>query len=423
MSMPSEGASVVRRRHVIYVEGYDPQGAEGYYHLFERSWRRFLKLWPLRTTLGELKLDPPDFAHWDIEAHGPNWHVTTRYEFHRQEAMIRANMAEPMWRQIPRALGWTLDYLVSGALVRVLAAGWPFGLALIHFQLLMLLWLGLSVAAGWYAASVASTHFALPLAIVPLVGVAAACGVFAALRPLADRHHVVQINNHWPYLCEFARGEPTCFDEPIDACARRLIDVVRGNEVDEILLIGHSGGGVTAPAVMVRALELDPQLGRRGLPVVLLTLGSIAPGAALHPKAHRLRAIFARLAVEPSVQWVDCQSRRDALNFWNFDPVAGIGVHVGADRCNPIVWKLRFRDMLSPQFYKRLRWDLFRMHYQFIMANDQRAPYDFFMLVCGPVRVPQWATDANTVLAAFAEDGTWNARALSVAAAERATPE
>ena len=25
------------RRHVLYVEGYDPQGAEGYYKLFEHG--------------------------------------------------------------------------------------------------------------------------------------------------------------------------------------------------------------------------------------------------------------------------------------------------------------------------------------------------------------------------------------------------
>src|SRR5690242_16928339 len=114
--MRAAEANVIRRRHVIYVEGYDPQGAEGYYQLFERSWRRFLKIWPLRATLGELKLDSADFAHWDIDAAGPNWRVATRYDFHRQEAMIRANMAEPLWWQIPRALGWAVDYLLSGAL-------------------------------------------------------------------------------------------------------------------------------------------------------------------------------------------------------------------------------------------------------------------------------------------------------------------
>jgi hypothetical protein len=61
---------LIRRRHVIYVEGYDPQGAKGYYRLFERSWKRFLKAWPIDGQLGRLAIDSPDLAHWGIEADG-----------------------------------------------------------------------------------------------------------------------------------------------------------------------------------------------------------------------------------------------------------------------------------------------------------------------------------------------------------------
>ena len=249
------------------------------------------------------------------------------------------------------------------------------------------------------------------LAAVP-VGILAAIAIFLALRPLANRLFLIQINNHWPYLCEFARGEATCFDAPIEACAQRVIAAVRANDADEIIVVGHSGGGALAPAVIVRALELDPDIGRKGPPLVLVTLGSIAPGAALHPRAARLRAVFARLAVEPSVLWIDSQSRADVLNFWNFDPVEGIGARVEGRRCNPLIWKVRFGDMLSRQFYWRIRFNFFRLHYQFIMASDRRAPYDYFLLVCGPVPVAAWARDPNGVLAAFAADGSLAASPL-----------
>ena len=63
--------------------------------------------------------------------------------------------------------------------------------------------------------------------------------------------------------------------------------------------------------------------------------------------------------------------------------------------------------MLLPEFYKTVRWNLFRMHYQFIMANDMRAPYEYFMLVCGPVRVEHWARRQRAVLSAFSEDATY----------------
>jgi len=39
------------------------------------------------------------------------------------------------------------------------------------------------------------------------------------------------------------------------------------------------------------------------------------------------------------------------------------------------------------------------MHFQFIMANDQRAPYDYFMFVCGPIRLLDWAKDTSKALA------------------------
>ena len=38
-------------------------------------------------------------------------------------------------------VGWGLDYLFSGAIFRVLRASWEFGLALIHFEMMLLWWL------------------------------------------------------------------------------------------------------------------------------------------------------------------------------------------------------------------------------------------------------------------------------------------
>ena len=400
---------MIRRRHVLYVEGYDPQGAEGYHNLFVRSWKRFLKIWPVRGKVSDVHIDSEDLAHWDIEAAGPNWQVETRYDFLRQEQMIRANMAEPLWQQVPRAIGWALDYLFSGTTVRVYRASWQYGLVLLFFQLTVLLWVALSVVGGWLIAKAAFRLAGLPEWLAIVIGVVAAPVIFKLLRPLADWRFIVQVNNHWPYLMEYARGKPSCFDHAVQAGAERLVAIVKANAADEVLVIGHSGGGVIAPAVVVRALELDPSLGTRGPPVVLFTLGSLMPGVGMHPQAVQLHDIVRRLATEKSVLWVDAQSRKDAMNFFDFDPVEGIGVRVGPERCNPLIWPVRFRDMLQPAFYRSLRWKQFRLHYQFLMANDMRAPYDYFMLVAGPAPAREWAADGRAVLARFAEDLTYRA--------------
>jgi len=401
-----------RRRHVFYVEGYDPRGAEGYFDILQRSWNRCRRVWHFEGKLGELKLDSELIAHWDIEAEGPNWHAATRYEFLRLEGVIGANMAEPMWRLVPRAIAWAVDDLITGTTVRIFRAAWRFELHLLYFQMLLWLWLALALAGGWLAGLAAARFGGLPDLAAIGVGTGIGLGCFLLLRPLADRLQVVQINSCWPYLRELARGHASSFDAPIDSYAARIVAAARADETDEIVVVGHSAAGVTASAVMARAFELDPDLGRRGPQIVLLTLGSVLPAAALHPAAQKMRHVIRRNATEPTLTWIDCVSRKDVMNFWDFDPVAGVGIEAGARRCNPLIWTVRFKEVVSPEYYRRLRLSFFRLHYQFIMSGDRRAPYDYLMLVAGPVAIAEWARQPNQMAAAFAEDGTFIGKAV-----------
>jgi hypothetical protein len=398
---------VIARRHVFYVEGYDPRGAAGYYDIWRRSWNRCRGVWHFEGKLGELALDSELIAHWDIEAAGPNWRTATRYEFLRLEGVIGANMAEPMWRQVPRALAWAVGDLVTGTTVRIFRAAWRFGLHLLYFQILLWLWLALSLGGGWLAALAAARFGGLPDPAAVGVGLGIGLACFLLLRPLADRLQVVQINSCWPYVRAFARGRASCFDAPIETYAARVVAAARADAADEIIVVGHSAAGVTASAVMARAFALDPDLGRHGPQIVLLTLGSVLPAAALHPAAQRMREVVRRLATERSLTWIDCVSRKDVMNFWGSDPVAGVGVDVGAERCNPLTWTVRFKEVVSPEYYRRLRLSFFRLHYQFIMSGDRRAPYDYLMLVAGPVAVAQWAGNPGQTAAAFADDGAF----------------
>jgi pimeloyl-ACP methyl ester carboxylesterase len=93
-------------------------------------------------------------------------------------------------------------------------------------------------------------------------------------------------------LREFARGRPSWIDHVVDVGARRLLAVARAGEVDEIVVVGRSAGGVAALALMARTLEREPNLGHRGSKLVLLTLGSVMPADALDPAAERLRNLL-----------------------------------------------------------------------------------------------------------------------------------
>ena len=398
---------MITRRSVIYVSGYDPQGPEGYYSLFGSQLKRACALWHTKFILGPLAIESADIASWTITMGGPNWQVFTRYDFIRQENLINANCAEPIIRQIFRAVRWMLNDLATGTTFRVFRANWQFGMHHLVLQLLLLSWIAASVAAGVLAGYIAGHNLGMARSIEIGISVAIAFTIFMALRPLANRWLVIRVNNHWPYLREFGRGQASCFDRPIEIGAARLKDLVNSNDADEVVIIGHSGGAPLAQCMLARALELDHDLGLRGPRIVVLAIGSITPAVAFHPRALKMREIIRRLAVEPSITWIECQSRKDALNFWGFDPVSGVGIELGPERCNPLVWQLRFRDMLSPEFYRKLRWKLFRLHFQYIMANHVRAPYDYFMLIGGPVPIIEWAKRQREAIAEFAPDGKY----------------
>lgn len=398
---------MITRRSVIYVSGYDPQGPEGYYSLFGSQLKRACALWHTKFILGPLAIESADIASWTVTMGGPNWRVITRYDFIRQENFINANCAEPIIRQIFRAVRWMLNDLATGTTFRVFRANWQFGMHHLVLQLLLLSWIAASVAAGVLAGYIAGHNLGMARSIEIGISVAIAFAIFMALRPLANRWLVIRVNNHWPYLREFGRGQASCFDRPIEIGAARLKDLVNSNDADEVVIIGHSGGAPLAQCMLARALELDHDLGLRGPRIVVLAIGSITPAVAFHPRALKMREIIRRLAVEPSITWIECQSRKDALNFWGFDPVSGVGIELGPERCNPLVWQLRFRDMLSPEFYRKLRWKLFRLHFQYIMANHVRAPYDYFMLIGGPVPIIEWAKRQREAIAEFAPDGKY----------------
>lgn len=399
------GVGAVRRRHIIYVAGYEPRGAIGYYRLLERECDRFRRIWPVSLKIKPAEFETEDIARWLIEVRAPHWRVSTAYDFLRLDKFIQSDLAEPLIRQIPRSLGWVIGDLVSGAQLRIFRASWRFGLHLLFVQSVLLFWLAFATAIGMTAGYVVTSRFGLSTPAGIVTSMVMALASFLALGPVARRFGAIQIPSCWVTLRRFARGRATWLDQVIDIAAQHLMAVARANAADEIVVVGHSAGCVIASAAVARALELDPELGRRGARLVLLTLGSVMPAVALHPAAQRMRDIVARLAVEPALAWVDCQFRKDVMAFINFDPVEGIGVRAGARRRNPLTWRVPFKDMLSPEGYRRLRWKFFRVHFQYIMASERPCPYDYVLLVGGPMAIAEWAKKHSELTLSFIWDG------------------
>ena len=209
-------------------------------------------------------------------------------------------------------------------------------------------------------------------------------------------------------MCAYIRNGNPVLNERLDRVARDLVAAAKIRGTDEILIIGHSLGAVLAVDLISRALEIDPDLGRSGPRVAFVSVGSSILKIGLHRGARTFRAAVGRVAAAPGVFWAEYQAVSDVMNFYKTDPIAAMGLDTPR---RPVVRVLRFSRMLDPAAYQRMRRNLFRMHCQFVSANDRRATYDYFMLVSGPLSAQKQACSTDGAISALGADGS--CRALS----------
>ena len=90
----------VNRRHVVYLQGYDPRGLAEHYRFFRREYRRFCALYGLEGHIGKRTGAREGFStRWNVTTRGRDWEVDVTYEFLRWEDIIRADFERPAWRE------------------------------------------------------------------------------------------------------------------------------------------------------------------------------------------------------------------------------------------------------------------------------------------------------------------------------------
>jgi pimeloyl-ACP methyl ester carboxylesterase len=394
----------VTNRHVIYVQGYDPRGLAQYYRLFRTELRKFDALYGVSSTIGRPQhVSEGEIASWTIQTKA-DWQTRTTYDFLRFEDFIQRDMALPIWRIVTHTIWIYLRLIVHGTVFRFMAANWRF-LIFITWPHIVL-WFEvacLALVASFVRRGLDALGIPFPFDWLATSALFIAT-LWALLKYTEKYTYLLYLMCDTVWTWEFSHSERPEWDARLDRFAQHLCEVARESDAQEIVLVGHSSGSFLGTEILARALERDPGLGRHGPRIVLLTLGGNSPIVGYHKAAQFFRDHLRRLATEPSVDWIDCQARKDVMNFFDFDPIEGHGIDVGDTRRNPIIVPIRFRDMIAPENYNRFRWQFFRVHFQFVMANEVPHAYEFFMIVCGPVPLRERMARPDAALAITSGD-------------------
>ncbi|MGO4704357.1 hypothetical protein AB4072_01090 [Microvirga sp. 2MCAF38] len=384
--------SIVKKRLVYHLGGYDPVVPQVAYRRFARELQRFEATWSVAASISEVVVEK-DLASWRAIASGPNWQVETDFQLVRWDDVIDAGIQKSMWQRLPCALRAFLDFATAGALWGYLRSNWRYA----GFFLYPFVFLAFFVALAW-GVDVLATKATDSL----LFGICAGLSTFALLmRWPAKWLFLPLLFDDWIFSRDYIRRPNAVLDSRLDRVARALVAKARNGQADEILVIGHSLGAVLAVDLLDRALRLDPEFGTR-IPVAFASVGSSLLKIGLHRGATRFRHAVQRVASASQILWVEYQALTDVMNFYKTNPVAAMGLDVPG---RPIVRIERIRRMMQPARYRRTRRNFFKVHCQFVSGNDQRAAYDYFMLLCGPLSVERQVRYADGAVSAIGADG------------------
>jgi hypothetical protein len=386
--------TTVFKRLVFHVGGYDPITPHaGAQRRFVREIARFQLIWSVKASIDGLH-DGADPMKWNVATTGPNWRVETDYRLVRWDDVIETFSRRTIFWRIPLGIIAFLDFVVSGALRGYLRTSWHYAgfflYPFVMFGALILVTFLIGVLALKASGSI-------PVGMVVFVLLLA-----ALLAGPWRRLHLDTLFDDWSFSREYVRKGNRILEQRLDRLAAEIVAATSVSDADELLVIGHSLGAVLAVDLLDRALTLDPAFGLRKIPVTFLTIGSSVLKIGLHRGATRFRAAVARVALSPGIFWGDYQARVDIMNFYNTNPIAEMGLQTNG---GPVVRLVEFGRMLEHAMYRRIRRKFYRLHCQFISGNDRRAPYDYFMLVCGPVSAKSQTLAADGAVSMIGEDG------------------
>jgi hypothetical protein len=376
----------VRRRHVLYLSGFDPNGPARYHAMYAEEAARQAAVSGYRITVGARQRTGAHASSWDVawESDGGS-SVTTRYEFLRWDDIVREHWPRGQVRLLATTWWTTAQLIRGGALWRILQTSWPAFLALAAPGL----WMVATAVGGITALALSASLVAAGQAVAGgLCAVGGLSGLWALGRWAQARLQMAWLMRSAQVIVHQARGDIPALDERLDAFTGRLIELAGSPDIDELLVVGHSSGAMLAVSIVARALAREPALMAQPAAPALLTLGQCIPVLSYQPEATRFRAELATLRHAHQLTWIDVTAPPDGCCFALIDPTEVCEDGIAAEQRHeggPKRLSPRFAQLFHEARYHEIRSDKYRCHFQYLMAGEIRSDYDYFAVTAGPV--------------------------------------
>jgi hypothetical protein len=367
------------RRKVFYIPGYDPFPARRYRELYRKEGAR------------QAEFSGYEIGMFPRPAGGPTWRVASLMDGLVTEAeievlgwsdIVRISMAGGVAATYGQLVRTAWIYLSTGTLRRLVWLGRGPMIAAAYPVVMLLVQLALAVAVGWLVGGFVG-RLSWPV-LGWGVGLALAAAVLEGFRRIDGRLFAHYLMQDYAFSARHRGATPPELAAREEDFASRIAVALVDDDLDEVLVVGHSSGAAIAVSVLARLVR-EGIAGDGEQPVLsLLTLGQSIPMISFLPEARQLRADLRLLSEARHLPWVDVSAPGDGCAFALTDPVAVSGV--GREgKFWPLVLSAAFSRTLAPETHQRLRRRYFRLHFQYLCAFERPEDYDYFRITAGPL--------------------------------------
>jgi hypothetical protein len=375
----------ISRRRVFYIPGYDPIHPRRYRELYRKESAAQadisgydIRLTPKRT--GGL-------YGWHVDGVMAGQTVATDMEVLVWSDIVRDSMSTSIPATYAQLLVTAWEYIATGVLWRlmrlrkgpVIAALYPIGM--------LLLQLALAICLGWGVARLVDIGIGgfiggVSLWVGMIAGGVAAIALLRWFKKKDGKIFAYYLMHDYAYSARHRGANPPELETRM-AEFGEIIAQALTEDVDEVLVVGHSSGAHLAVSILADLIRAD-RVPSDGPKLGFLSLGQVVPMVSFLRDAHRLRADLRDLSLSDALTWVDVTAPGDGCAFALCDPVSVSGVAPPGKRW-PLVFSAQFTRSLSPERWKDLRWKFFRLHFQYLCAFDRPLDYDYFQITAGPM--------------------------------------
>ncbi|MBX5198855.1 hypothetical protein HJB82_26700 [Rhizobium sp. NZLR10] len=401
---------LIEKRVVLHFAGFEPLDGAAHRARYERSAKQSAAVWGYSVEVGAPAAgsDPLSFevttgsgaaadaapeaaADAAPEAAGtapeagtgsPGWQTKSWIHMVDHDALVSRLRGGNTLSQIITGFRSCAQIILEGGMRGYFRHAWRFGLFFLFPFLLTALAIALTVqiAVLPYGLGFSPWHmlWSGPLAL---------CFFIFAFLPFSERFHTLHLFADWKMAVALGRMDRTDFNDWLEDRAAAVRKAL-AQEADEYVISSHSMGSNVAAHVIGILLEREPEI-FKGKRVVFATLGSAILQCALLSSATQLRARVGLIARCEDISWLDVQCLTDSINFYKV-PVVSVCGHGDAPEAKMIL--IRVKQMLTRKHYRKIRKDQLRVHRQYVLGPDLKAPFDFTLMTSGPMPASVFAS-------------------------------